>query len=60
MEHMMELLKKITDGQGHPSFLLKTFPPLTSFEKPPPPSGQMLTEPWLRVGSPLLKLTERS
>lgn len=60
MEHMTELLKKLTDGQGHPSFLFKTFPPFTSFEKPPPPSGQMLAEPWLRVGSPPLKLTERS
>jgi hypothetical protein len=29
MEHMMELLKKLTHGDGHPSFLFKTFPPLT-------------------------------
>jgi hypothetical protein len=55
MEHMMELLKKLTGGRGHPSFIFKWFPPITSFEKPPAPSGRMLTEPWLRVGAtPLL------
>jgi hypothetical protein len=59
MEHMMELLRKLTDGNGHPSFLFQTFPPLTSFEKPPPPSGRMLTEEWQRVGSSPLKLAER-
>jgi hypothetical protein len=32
MEHMMTLLHKITHGKGHPAFLFKTFPPLTSFE----------------------------
>jgi Replication-relaxation len=58
MLHMMELLKKLTKGEGHPSFLFKTFPPLTSFEKPPAPSGRMLTEAWHRVGSPPLKLTQ--
>jgi len=59
MENMMELLRKLTDGKGHPSFLFKTFPPLTSFEKPPAPSGRMLTEAWARVGSPPLNLIER-
>jgi Replication-relaxation len=55
MEHMMELLRKLTDGRGHPSFIFKWFPPITSFEKPPAPSGRMVTEPWLRVGAaPLL------
>jgi hypothetical protein len=60
MDHMMALLQKLTDGKGHSSFLFKTFPPLTSFQAPPPPSGAMLTEPWLRVGYPPLTLTEGS
>ena len=51
MEHMMELLQKLTDGKGHPSFLFKTFPPLTSFEKPPASSGRILTGAWQRVES---------
>jgi hypothetical protein len=57
MEHMMELLQKLTNGRGHPSFIFKTFPPITSFEKPPAPSGRMLTEPWLRVGAEPLVLS---
>ena len=60
MDHMMALLHKLTDGKGHSNFLFKTFPPLTSFQAPPPPSGAMLTEPWLRVGYPPLTLTEGS
>ena len=32
--------------------LFKTYPALTSFEKPWPPSGHMLTEDWQRVGHP--------
>jgi hypothetical protein len=59
MEHMVELLRKLTDGNGHPNFLFKTFPPLTSFQKPPAPSGRMLTEAWQRVGFPPLELAGR-
>jgi hypothetical protein len=47
---MMELLRRITGGTGSRIFLFKTFPALTSFEKPVRPSGRMLTEDWQRVG----------
>ena len=49
---MMELLARITGGCGSKIFLFKTFPALTSFERPPSPSGRMLTEAWQRVGHP--------
>ena len=49
---MMRLLERITGGNGSKIFLFKTFPAFTSFEKPPPPSGRMLTEDWQRVGYP--------
>jgi Replication-relaxation len=55
MQSMMKLLNRITDGKGSKIFLFKTFPAFTSYEKPPAPTGHMLTEPWHRVGySPLL------
>src|SRR5271165_109735 len=57
MQSMMRLLEKITDGRGSKLFLFKTFPAFTSFEKPPPPTGHMLTEPWHRVGYSPLFLT---
>jgi hypothetical protein len=50
MQSMMKLLERMTDGKGSEEFLFKTFPSLTSFEKPPSPSGRMLTEDWERVG----------
>jgi hypothetical protein len=49
---MMALLERITGGAGARQFLFKTFPAFTSYEKPPPPSGHMLTEDWARVGYP--------
>lgn len=49
---MMKLLDRLTRGAGSKMILFKTFPALTSFEKPPPPSGHMLTEHWQRVGYP--------
>ncbi len=57
MQSMMQLLEKITEGRGSKMFLFKTFPAFTSFEKPPPPTGHMLTEPWHRVGYSPLFLT---
>ncbi len=51
-QSMMELLSRITGGAGSKIFLFKTFPAFTSFEKPAPPSGRMLTEDWQRVGYP--------
>jgi len=50
MQSMMQLLHKMTDGRGAKMFLFKSFPVFTSTEKPPAPSGHMLTEPWQRVG----------
>jgi hypothetical protein len=52
MESMMKLLNRITEGKGSKSFLFKTFPAFTSFEKPPASTGHVLTEPWRRVGYP--------
>jgi hypothetical protein len=52
MRSMMEALKRITSGKGSRIFLFKTAPAFTSFEKPLPPSGHMLTEDWQRVGHP--------
>ncbi len=49
---MMKLLDRLTRGAGSKTILFKTFPALTSFEKPWPPSGHMLTEDWQRVGHP--------
>jgi hypothetical protein len=51
-QSMMDVLKRVTGGKGSNIFLFKTFPAFTSFEKPPPPSGRMLTEDWQRVGNP--------
>lgn len=49
---MMKLLQRLTAGAGSRFILFKTFPAFTSFEKPLPPSGHMLTEDWQRVGYP--------
>lgn len=49
---MMALLEKMTKGKGSKHILFKTFPSFTSFERPRPPSGHMLTEDWERVGVP--------
>lgn len=49
---MMRLLERITDGRGSKNILFRTFPAFTSPEKPPTPSGHMLTEDWQRVGHP--------
>src|SRR5579862_2772383 len=51
---MMEVLDRLTDRRGSKIFLFKTFPTFASLEKPPAPSGHMLTEPWQRVCFPPL------
>ena len=56
MRSMMELLARLPDGRGSKILLFKTFPSFTAAEKPPAPSGHMLTEPWQRVGFPPLCL----
>jgi hypothetical protein len=49
---MMKVLERITGGAGSRTILLKTFPAFTSSEKPPAPTGHMLTADWQRVGFP--------
>lgn len=56
MRSMMELLDRLTDGSGSKILLFKTFPSFTAAERPPAPTGHMLTEPWQRVGFPPLPL----
>jgi hypothetical protein len=56
MDSMMELLNRFAAGRGSEMFLFKTLPAFTSPEKPPAPSGHMLTVPWQRVGFPPLSL----
>ena len=56
MRSMMELLDRLTDGHGSKFLLFKTFPSFTAAERPPAPSGHMLTEPWQRVGFPPFSL----
>jgi hypothetical protein len=56
MDSMMQLLDRLTGGRGSKIILFKKFPCLGSAEKPPAPSGHMLTEPWQRVGFPPLCL----
>ncbi len=53
---MMALLGRLTGGRGSKILLFKTFPGFTSPQKPPPPTGHMLAEPWQRVGFPPLSL----
>lgn len=53
---MMDLLTRLTAGRGSKTLLFKTFPSLTSPERPPAPNGHMLTAPWQRVGFPPLWL----
>lgn len=58
MHSIMSLLSRLTDGRGSKMFLFKVFPSLASPEQSRAPSGQMLTEPWYRVGFDPLELTE--
>lgn len=56
MRSMMELLDRFVGGRGSKLFLFKTLPVFTASDKPPAPSGHMLTVPWQRVGFPPLSL----
>lgn len=49
---MTAALEWITERRGSRIFLFKSFPAYTSFERPPPPSGCMVTDDWQRVGYP--------
>jgi hypothetical protein len=55
---MQQLLARMTLGHGSKILLFKTFPSFTSRERPPAPSGHMLSEPWQRVGYPPLFLDQ--
>ena len=56
LNSMMALVERLTGRQGSKILLFKTFPSLTSVDRPPPPGGHMLTAPWQRVGHPPLAL----
>jgi hypothetical protein len=57
LNSMMALVERLTGKQGSKILLFKTFPTLTSPERPPAAGGHMLTEPWHRVGFPPLCLS---
>ncbi|MBS4082912.1 MAG: replication-relaxation family protein [Rhizobiales bacterium] len=57
MKSMMALLESMKPGQHARRFLFKHIPAFTSYEKPAPPTGHMLTEPWHRVGNTPFTLT---
>jgi hypothetical protein len=52
MNSMMALLERMSPGQSAKRFLFKHIPVFTSYQPSPPASGQMLTDPWKRVGYP--------
>ena len=56
LNSMMALVERLTGRQGSKILLFKTFPSLTSADRPPPAGGHMLTAPWQRVGHPPLAL----
>jgi hypothetical protein len=50
MRSMIALLERLNPGPLARRFLFKHIPSFTSFEKPAPATGHMLTEPWQRAG----------
>jgi hypothetical protein len=61
MRKIMALAEELFDG-GSTFLLFKTMPSLGDFAKPEPPTGRLLTEPWLRPGREALRIdlpTER-
>lgn len=50
MRSMIALLDRLRAGPLAKRFLFKRIPAFTSFEKPAPATGHMLTEPWHRAG----------
>ena len=49
MKNTMQLVQELTDGKGSPYLLFKTMPALTSVERAPLPTPDMLTVAWQRV-----------
>ena len=50
MLSMIDLLERLKPGAYGRRFLFKHIPAFTSFEKPAPASGHILSEPWQRAG----------
>jgi hypothetical protein len=51
-KNIMRLVQEVTEGNGSNVLLFKTMPSLTSLEKAPLPTPELLTGPWHRVGHP--------
>ena len=58
MRSMIALLERLRAGSLAKRFLFKHIPSFTSFEKPAPPTGHMLTERWHRAGFDPFRFTE--
>lgn len=58
MLSMMDALDQLRPGPLARRFLFKHIPTFTSFERPAPATGHMLTEPWRRAGFDLFSLCE--
>jgi hypothetical protein len=55
---MIDLLARLKPGSLARRFLFKRIPSFTSFERPAPATGHMLSEPWHRAGFEPFRLTE--
>jgi hypothetical protein len=58
MRSMIAALERLSAGPLARRFLFKHIPSFTSFERPAPATGHMLTEPWHRAGFPPFRFTE--
>jgi len=58
VESMQRLLLKLTNGKGSPYFLFRYFPSYDDYEKPPLPTGDLFTQPWIRAGFPDFYMNE--
>jgi hypothetical protein len=55
---MMKLLDKMTDGAGSQHILFGVVRGFTFLDRPEPPSGRLLMQPWDRVGYRPLNLAQ--
>ena len=58
MRSMITLLERLRPGPLARRFIFKHTPSFTSFDKPAPATGHMLTEPWYRAGFGSFRFTE--
>jgi Replication-relaxation len=58
MRSMLALLERLRPGSLAKRFVFKHIPSFTSFEKPAPATGHMLTEPWQRAGFDQFRFTK--